>query len=223
MSITARVQTMDRDVELLIDETLSPEAYSQAFGRAARRIIERQDNENAASLGRDVTYDTFVDGRESSALETARSRIVAEWDLMGSLFEDVFAMLLEESPVLTGAYAQSITLFADNVPVAPTATDAVPEAGEYFFAATVPYARKIERGQSSWAPDGVFQAVAAVASKRFGNIARIKYSMRSIRGGAIGDWASSSGYVAPGRLRNRPGERRTEWLTRQPAIVIVPR
>lgn len=223
MTITSRVQTMDRDVELLIDEALSPEAYSQVFGREARRIIEEQDDENDAVLGRDVGYETYVDGRQSTALETARSRIVAEWDLLGALFEDVFAMLLEEAPVLTGAYAQSITLFADNVPVAPTATEAVPEAAEYFFAATVPYARKIERGQSGWAPDGVFQGVSAVAAKRFGNVARIKYSMRTIRGGAIGGWAATTGYVAPARLRNRPGERRTEWLTRQPAIVIVPR
>jgi hypothetical protein len=223
MSITARVQTMDRDVELLIDETLSPEAYSQAFGREARRIIEDQDDQNAAMLGRDVTYKTFVDGVQGTDLESAERRIAAEWDLLETLFEDVFRMLLEESPVLTGAYGESITLFADGVPVAPTAVEAVPEASEYFFAATVPYARKIERGQSAWAPDGVFQGIAAVASRRFGNIARIRYSMRSIQGGAIGDWAAGTGYVAAGRLRNRPGARRTEWLTRQPAIVIVPR
>ena len=48
-------------------------------------------------------------------------------------------------------------------------------ADEYVFINTVPYARKIERGSSSQAPDGVYQAVAMLARDRFGNVARITY------------------------------------------------
>lgn len=223
MSLTSRVQTMDRDVELLFDETLSPEARSQTFGHAARRLIQEQDDVNDARLGRDVQYTTFVDGRESAAFETADRLVVAEWDLLETVFQDIFDLLLDEAPVLTGAYASSITLFADGVPVAPTLVAGVPEASEYYFAATVPYARKIERGLSSWAPDGVFQGVAAMAQKRFGNIARVRYGFRSIRGGGIGSWAATTRLQARSRSLNAAGPRRQEWLTRQPAIVVRPR
>jgi len=48
-----------------------------------------------------------------------------------------------------------------------------------------PYARKIERGQSSQAPDGVYQAVATLAQRRFGNVAKITFSYRTAIGGAI--------------------------------------
>lgn len=223
MTLRSRVQTMERDVELLIDDTLSPEARSESFGRAARKLISSQDDVNDAHLGRDVQYTTYVDGRETPLLETAKRVVVAEWDLLETVFQDILDLLLEEAPVLTGAYASSITLFADGIPVAPSLVAGVPEASEYYFAATVPYARKIERGQSRWAPDGVFQGVAALAQKRFGNIARVRYGFRSIRGGAIGAWAATTRLQARSRSLNVAGPRRQEWLTRQPAIVVRPR
>jgi hypothetical protein len=56
--------------------------------------------------------------------------------------------LRQHSPVLTGRYRASHVLFADGVAVDPEkATDTA--ANEWVFISTVPYARKIERGQSS--------------------------------------------------------------------------
>lgn len=219
--ITTRVKTMDRDVALLIDEVTSPRTYSQQFGRAARDIINDQDDVNDAALGRDVDYETFVDGRASDQLETAERVIVAEWELLVGVFQDTLKLLRESAPVLRGTYRDSITLFADMTPVATGAL--VPDAQEYFIAATVPYARKIERGLSNMAPNGVFQAVAAVAAKRYGNIARIRFGFRSLRGGAIGAWAARTRLQSRAPSRNLPGPRRQEWLTRQPAIILVAR
>ena len=54
-------------------------------------------------------------------------------------------------------------------------------AEEYVFINTQPYARKIEgtggRRMAPQAPDGVYQAVATLAQRRFGNIARITFSL----------------------------------------------
>ncbi len=226
MSITARVQTMDRDVELLIDETLTPQAFSKQFGQAAREIIRKQDDINDARLGRDVHYETFVDGAVGRPLEEAKRIVVAEWDLLEGAFQSIHAMLIDQAPVLTGAYARSITLFADDTPI-PTGEMPDYPVREFYFAATVPYARKIERGLSSQAPEGVFEAVAAVAKKRFSNMARIRFGFRSIMGGQGVQYVP---LVRPSRRRGRAGSGRAqrsaaafERANRQPALVIVPR
>jgi hypothetical protein len=73
-------------------------------------------------------------------------------------------------------------LLADGAEVDPSGAN-VPPADEYVFINTVPYARRIERGSSSQAPDGVYQAVAMLARGRFGNIARITYSFRTVSSG----------------------------------------
>lgn len=218
MSVQTRIQTFDGALDLMIDETLSPEAYSQEFGKAARKIIQEQDAENDAAFGRDVQYETFVDGKASMRLERAQNRIVAEWDLLEPMLLEVRKWLKERSPVLYRNYRESIQLFADDDPVAIGPN--MPSASEYYFAATVPYARKIERGLSSQAPEGVFQAVTSIAAKRFGNIARIKFGHRSLKGGAVGNWAARSALRSQASIRNRSGARRQEWLTRQPAIII---
>ena len=85
------------------------------------------------------------------------------------------------SPVLTGRFAKSHELFADGVDTENP--NIAPPAEEYVFLNTQPYARKIERGRSPQAPDGVYQAVATLAQRRFGNIARITFSYREVRGG----------------------------------------
>jgi hypothetical protein len=219
MGVSVRVQPFERDIQLLINETLSPSAQSREFGKAARQIIEQIDTQNDAAMKRDVKYETFVDGKQSAALETAKRVIVAEWALGDTMFRDIMKMLREKAPVLDGTYRDSIELFADGVIVAVDGT--IPQAAEYFFASTVPYARKIEKGRSNQAPDGVFEAISALANKRFGNIARIKFGFRSIQGGAIGQWAGSAKVVAAQKIRNRNAAKRQEWLQRQPAILIT--
>lgn len=218
MALKATVQTFDRDIDLLLDETLSPQAFSREFGRAARQIIEAQDAKNDAALRTDVQYDTLVDGKPSRLLETARNRIVAEWDLLPPIFTETLRLLREAAPVLDGDYRDSIQLFAGNDPVA-IGPD-MPKAAEYYFAATVPYARKIERGLSSQAPNGVFEAVAAVAAKRYTNVLRVRFGFRTPRAGAIADWAGGASVRSAAPSRNRAGSKRQDWLTRQPAVIF---
>lgn len=79
----------------------------------------------------------------------------------------------------------------------------VPQAGEYVFLNIVPYARKIERGLSPQAPEGVYQTVAVLAQRRFGNLARVTFSYRTAVGGGI----------VGGKLGNRAEQR-------QPAIIV---
>lgn len=211
--LKTRVESLERDVALLIREDLSPEAQGKLFADAAREIILEVDRANDAAAGRDLEYQTFVDGREDESLSTVRlaSTVVATWATETAIFADILDLLRNKAPVLRGRYRDSITLFADGQPADP---DSPPKASEYFFAATVPYARKIERGQKGYSPGAVFEGVAAVAGKRFGNMGRVRYGFRSLQGGAIGAWAATT-------TIGRRGRTRQEWLTRQPAIIIT--
>jgi hypothetical protein len=212
----ARLDAFDRELKVLIDETLSPEARSRMFGQEARKLIEQQDSVNDRAAGRDVQYKTFVDGKASGALETAERVIVAEWDMIDTALRDIHDMLVVKSPILAGDYRRSITLFANGI--ATDVDGSIPLADEYFFAATVPYARKIERGLSRQAPDGVFEVVAALANRRFGNVVRVRFSFRQIAGSAEG-----SKIRARSRTRDIGGSKRASWVERQPAIVITAR
>lgn len=84
------------------------------------------------------------------------------------------------SPVLTGKYRRSHKLFADGREI--DFDGDIPPANQYVFVNAVPYARKIEKGRSSEAPDGVYQVVAVLAQREFSSVAQITYAFASIRG-----------------------------------------
>lgn len=183
MSVRTRVPAISRDIELMIVDTLSPEAQSTFLVEFAREKLEQAQSENRAALGRVPDHQTFVDGQRRDDLESVRPNgvIAFEFELLEQLLAWIGEQLVLHSPVLSGKYANSHVVFVDGVEAAP---GSVPMDGEeWAFINTVPYARKIERGLSPQAPDGVYEAVAAIASRRFGNIARIRYTFRSITGG----------------------------------------
>ena len=83
------------------------------------------------------------------------------------------------------------------------------------------YARKIERGQSSQAPDGVYEAVAAMAARRFGNVARIRFGFRSVQEGALVPNAEVSALRRDLGRRGASEVVKRERETRQPAIIVA--
>jgi len=137
-------------------------------------------------------HTTTVDGRREAAPESVRPDgvIVFEFELVLEALSWIARELRQYSPTRSGHYAGSHILLADGIEV-----DAgnPPPAHSYEFVPTVLYAGKIERGLSSQAPDGVYQVVAALAARRFGNQARVDFTYASVGG------------------------------QRQPAIVVTPR
>lgn len=171
-----------RDIKVIVTDLASPEAKSRRLAEFARTQIAEALQINRAALGRDTPYEVAVDGKIGAALSGVRPDgvIVANFDLAVDTLEWIGEALVKGSPVLTGRYTRSHLLFVDGVEHTPG--DAVPDFEEAVFVNVVPYARKIERGLSAQAPDGVYQAVAAVARQRFGNIAAVRFSYRSLTG-----------------------------------------
>ncbi|ODT50264.1 hypothetical protein [Devosia sp. 63-57] len=180
MRVSTKVEPIARDIAFIVAQDLSPEARSRALADYAGEQIAEADRQNRAALGTAVHREVFVDGRRAAALTSVRPDgvIVAEFDLVNDALEWIGRQLVLTSPVLTGAYARNHVMFADGTEV----TSKIPDAAEYIFVNMLPYARKIEAGLSDQAPDGVYQAVAVVAARRFGNVARVLFGYRTVAG-----------------------------------------
>lgn len=183
MAVTIKLEPLARDVQVLIGD-LQGDAASEVFAAFAEEEIDEAKEINASVLGRVPPYQVFVDGKQGAPLESVQPDgiIIAEFELVSDVLIWISEQLTKYSPVKTGRYQRSHELFADGKLVS-TIDQVIPLADQYVFVNTVPYARKIERGSSSQAPDGVYQAVAGLANRRFSNIARSSYTFATLPGG----------------------------------------
>jgi hypothetical protein len=216
MAVKTKVEPVNRDIELILNEELSPQGRSDFLASFAADTIEDAKQINKRALGRVPPYTVSVDGKQGAPLNSVKPDgvIVVEFEIVLEALGWINTQLQIHSPVRSGLFAKSHELFADGRHVENPNNP--PPAEEYVFLNVQPYARKIERGSSSQAPDGVYQAVATLAQK-FGNTAKISFSYRSAVGfESLSEWA---GKTSLGRqIRNQV--RRTDWLTRQPAIIV---
>jgi len=183
MPVTIRLQPLTRDVDVLVGG-LDAEDASELLAAFAEEEIDDAKALNASILGKVPPYKVFVDGKLGAPLESVQPTgvIVAEFEFVTEVLIWISQQLTTFSPVKSGLYKRSHELFADGRHVEQI-DELIPIAEQYVFVNTVPYARKIERGLSSQAPDGVYQAVASLAQRRFGNIARSNFTFATLPGG----------------------------------------
>jgi hypothetical protein len=228
MAVTMKLDPMFREVVVAFPEVFSDKAKSEALARFAQENINAANTQNARIVGHPVPYDVRVDGNEGARLSSVKphGRIEAEWTFFDDLFAWIGQQLVKHSPIgrvgdprpgHPGLYMESHLFMVDGREVRPGERPP-PMASEYVFINSQPYARKIERGLSDQAPDGVYETVAVLANNRWGNLARIRFSYRSLLGSSVHAWAKTTKMVSKAK-----GARREQWLTRQPAIVITPR
>jgi hypothetical protein len=224
MGVRTRIQPISRDVQLIVDELLSPAARSRQFAAAAREYLDDADNTNRQALGRVPRNTTYVDGRRGAALETVKPSggvIIREYDLILDALLFVAELLRTTSPVgktgdrrpgHPGFYRASHTLYADGTEVPAGAP--IPDAEEYVFLSTAPYARRLERRHT------IYEKAASKANSRFSNVARIKFGWRSPLLSYVAGGANRAQRAA---LRNQPARQsamRVERSTRVPAIIV---
>lgn len=190
MAVRTKVEPLDRDIAVILDEALSPEAQSRALGGYAREVLAEAKETNRQVLGRVPPYRAFVDGVAGASEDRVKpsGTIVYEFEMVDDVLIFIGGELRRVSPVRSGHYQASHSLFADGIEV--PIGGAIPVASEYVFLSAVPYARKIEgmpgrKPLSKMAPKGVYGITAAKASRRFGNLARVRFSFQAPIGGAI--------------------------------------
>lgn len=224
MAVRTRIEAQNLNFEAALKDTLSPEEQRKAFAGYAQDIIEQVKAQNARVLGRVPPHSISVDGREGAPLASVKlgGTVFVEFELALEALDWIGQMLRQHSPVKSGLYRDSHVLIADGVAVDPGAVP--PIADRYTFVNVQPYARKIERGHSPRRPEGVYQAVAqmAASTKKFGNVARIRFGYETPLFGAINTWAGSASGIAMAQQKSgRRKELQGEWLRRQPAIIIT--
>lgn len=229
MTVTTKVELLDQNISILISDLLSPAAQSAAFADFAQEALTDAEKTDASVLGYTPTHTTFVDGTETEDLTRVRpdGTIVFVFDIVGDALQSIYKLLIDHAPILTGQYKDSIKLYADGEEIDPSGH--IPAAAQYTFLSGVAYARKIEgsdgrKPESSQAPDGVFQVVAAMAQQQFGNSAKVAFSYISPSAGGIVDWAKTpQAQHLASRLRGGNKLLHDDWLTRVPAITVTPR
>lgn len=223
MALSTKLDPFDLSRDVLIASALSPAGQVKAFQQAARDELAKGQDRNRSALGYVPPHTTTVDQARGASIETAKadSTIVFEFALIETALAFIGELLIRHAPVRSGRFQQSFVLFADGVEVDPGRVPS--DADEFAFINAQPYARKIERGLSPQAPEGVMDVVAGLAKRRYGNIAQIRFGFRSFPSGAVGRWATtnSARAMAKSIRRGNPAAHH-EWLTRQPAVIVSP-
>jgi hypothetical protein len=176
MRLSVKTKVSDLKITFAGGGALGDEERARSFAVMAKKEIDLVDRANDAIMGRDVKYKTYVDGKPSPSLKevTTTSQIVAEWELGIGVIEYIWDLLGRVGPVRKGKYRESRMMFADGVRI--DSPNKAAGAKEVVFVPTVPYARKIERGQKGYRPGAVYESVAAMAKTRFNNIAKVKFT-----------------------------------------------
>lgn len=219
MAISTRIAIVNRSAEAFFSEDLSPEGRSRELAAFALRNLTEAQETNRKALGGIPPHNTIVDGFKGRPEEAVRPDgvIVHEFEVINDMFAYIDLLLIKHSPVLKGDYRRSHVLYADGVEIDPSGAN-LPEAAEYVYMSALPYSRKIERGLSRQAPSGVYEVTAALANRRFGNLARAIFSYRSPLGGYVALGGRRGGKKASAEKR---AAHNSEAETRVPAIIIM--
>jgi|SRR5262245_6138683 len=203
MPLRARIQPVARDFQLLLEEATSPQAISKALAEFARDQLNEAKQINRQALGYDPPLSVYVDGVLNKPIEAVKNVVVGDFQLIDGLLMWIHTQLEMHSPVRTGLFKRSHALLIDGREFKPIAPP-FPFGNEYVFVNLVPYARKIERGLSPQAPDGVYEVVAHLARAQFGvGIGQVTFSYRTVLEGVI--------------VAGRAGDRSQQ---RNPAIIV---
>lgn len=212
--ITGRIDPVQRTIGAYIPEG-EPKARAEAFARFA--IGERTRVERESYNGKPPRRTTKVDGtlgKSEFQVRPEGGRIEYEWDNIGPMLEWILDALFRASPVgpeAEGHYREDHELWINGQPGSPSN---VPRNwSEIIIMNSRPYARKLERKYS------IYETMAAYASRRFNNQARVKFTFRSPLGGYVWLGGRSGGKRASAGKR---AAHTAETQTRVPALIIRP-
>ncbi len=186
MPLTTKIVARSQSFQVLLDETLSPQARSKKVADFARRQIRAADETNRQVLGAVPPKRVTVNGREDELLTNVppdSGIIIAEYRLVEDVLAWIMKTLRERSPVISGDYKKGHRLFADDVEVN---ANNPPIASRYTFFNLVPYARRLEVGKTNSGRDFLIQVPNKIyartyqdAKAKFGNVAKISAGFES--------------------------------------------
>lgn len=158
-----------------------------------------------ASDPRPTSFTRYVDGAAGAEEEAVKPNgvILYDYPRLPVVVEFALEQLRQFSPILTGRYRDSHTIYLNGSPVTSmagwTATD------EVVITNTLPYARVIEMGKMKMRVDGtsqVYEQAVSATNRRYGNLAKALFTYRGVVAGAAINPAG-----IPLRTKRGPGGR----------------
>lgn len=197
-------------------------AVSEVKVEVQKRIAETARAEHAKVMTATPipqSFTRYVDGVKGAPESAVRGDgvIVYDYARMNLVVEWIVTALQQLSPVDSGDYVRSHTIFLNDNPVADV--KAWKRGDRLAISNTVPYARKIEAGQKGFRRHPrVYERAAQRAQRQFSGFARIRFGYMALDEGDVGAWAAGTSLTGKGR--GPRSKTLAEWLRRQPAIFI---
>jgi hypothetical protein len=163
-----------------------------------------------------------VDGVRDAPEETVKPDgvIVYDYDRLDQVVEFALETLRQLSPVDSGDYARGHVVMLNGEVV--DGLGSWKPGDRITISNPEPYARKIEIGKNGYRANGhVYDKAERLVNRRFGNMATAFLIYDTAPPGAIHEWAgSASGAAWAKSQRGGNSAKHTEWLTRQPTLLI---
>ncbi|CAH1672049.1 hypothetical protein [Chelatococcus asaccharovorans] len=176
----ARLQPVGLQFDAAIKETLA------ATHQGLVALAKREHAKVMKTDPRPASFTRFVDGAKGAPEAQVKPAGVIEYvyPRLEAVVQFAMETLFDRSPVDSGHYRNSHTIFVDGMAVANL--KALEPGAEVSIANFTPYARKIELGTMKMRlPGHVYEVTERIVKRRFGNLASIKFTYRGIVGGAI--------------------------------------
>jgi hypothetical protein len=177
----------EREILVSVENLTGPQASAAIAALAAEKRDEVVVRDHPSSVT------TYVDGREGAPLASVAPNGVVrfEFSYLDEIVRAVLDMLISASPFAPKRanasppthYKEEHAVFLDGAEVTAL-PQRIPPGSEIVISNLSPYARKVEKGfgPSLKSAHGVYQAVANLAKRRYGNMAKITYSWRQFPG-----------------------------------------
>lgn len=212
MALKVRIDPIEQVTQATLNAALSEAEQRQAAADFVWAGIEEAQQINERAIGRKPKYTI---NKPIDRIDPRRDQVIVEFDLFVGVLAWIKQELVARSPRRSGDYIRGHKLYADGQEIDDASK--APNASEYVFANTVPYARKIEIGKTESGRSFVIQVepriyerVAQDARSRFGNTASIKFAYRTI----------SDAYSLR-RSAGRGKARRAGAAVQSPAIIVT--
>lgn len=199
----ARLQSVSQQINIAAQATI------EATQKMLVAVAKREHAKVMAAPPKPSGFERFVDGRQGQPEEAAKPFGVITY--LYSRYDEIVAFALETlrsgSPVDSGDYRRAHTLYVNGQPAADLSN--YTGQGEVFIANPLPYSRIIELGKMKMKVSGtdhVYEKAARKVASRFGNLAAVKFSYRTLD-------------PAPGRTKQ---DKADDQENRVPVLLIRP-
>lgn len=177
-------------------------SHAQVMAHVAREAFAEAQAINRRALGHEPPFEQFVDGRRNAPLESVKpgGKIVFLFavgaELLAKAVDQAIHTFLQVAPVggrgkdkHPGLYRDSLIMLVNGTRRDFATKGAVVELKPDDIVSLTdlqPYARRLERGWSFQAPNGVMEIVTARTRSEFGGVLNIAFSWDSYPGFAVG-------------------------------------